>query len=288
MHKTEDILLFEKINNFRQLLKEYVSRTDLVDAINNNEIIKIRYEGSNTDARGWRTVEPFVLGTHADSGNMVLRGWQQAGSSESMHKRGRMNWPKGGNDKYNIYDVNGIGPGWRMFRVDGIKEIKFTDKRFDPKEAQATAGYKSNDSDMVSIIASANPSDQPSIKAGNTKIPVKTDASVFDKQTQNFKMDTANKEMVLKNAILNANRYITGRDAGSQKEKLGNWILVSRPDGKYDWVRDNPKNNATYKDRVVGNLQNLKDKYFGNTRVDFMKSKRDFENKINQLQQKLR
>lgn len=287
MHKTEDILIFEKIQNFRQLLKEYVSRTDLVDAINNNEVIKIRYEGADTDATGWRTVEPFVLGTHADSGNMVLRGWQQAGSSESMYKRGRMNFPKGGNDKYQIYDVNGVGPGWRMFRVDGIKEIKFTDKRFDPQEAQRTAGYKSGDSDMISIVAAATPSDQPTIKAAGKDIPVKTDASVFDKQTQNFRMDTANQEAVLKNAILNANRHIAGRDVGSQREKLANWFLVTRPDGKYDWLRDNPTNRNNYKDRIVGNLQDLKDKHFGSTRADFMKNKRDFINKINQSQQNL-
>ena len=274
MHKTENILFFENVNNFRQLLKEYVSRGDLISAIDNNEVVQIRYEGNYTNARGWRTIEPFVLGNHADTGNMVLRAWQQAGDSDSMYSRGRMNFPKGGNDKYTIYDVKGTGPGWRLFRIDGIKEIRFTNKRFSPKEA-LSAGYKPNDSDMVSIIASAIPSDKPTINVDGKGIPV-ADTSIFDKQTQGFKMNVANKEMLIKNAIINANGYITKK----AKERIGNWILVQLNDGRYITVRDNPTNQRKFENNIIGNLQELKDKYFGQTRTDFIKNKNEFKNKV--------
>ena len=65
-------------------------------------------------------------------------------------------------------------------------------------------------------------------------------------------------------------------------------MLTQREDGKYIPVRDNPRNQRNFQGKIIGNLQQLKDKYFGNTRVDFMKNKRDFENKVKQTQENIR
>ncbi|MCA9540994.1 MAG: WYL domain-containing protein [Myxococcales bacterium] len=70
------------------------------DAIRGRFRLTLEYDG------GQRRIEPHVLGL-SKSGRLLLRAWQVEGFSKS-----------------------GEGPGWRLFDVDEIGEIKPTRERF--------------------------------------------------------------------------------------------------------------------------------------------------------------
>ena len=92
----EEHIIKKNIKTLR-VLNEHVNRYDIIDAIKNRDIIKIYYQGDNTVDRGYRTIEPHVLGrtitqtksekSESNAGNMVVRAWQQAGASDTKHSR---------------------------------------------------------------------------------------------------------------------------------------------------------------------------------------------------------
>lgn len=280
----DDILLRDHIFEFRQLLKEYVSRNELTDAINNREIVKIRYQGEETERVGWRTIEPFVLGV-SSAGNIVLRAWQQAGDSDGFN--GVKRTPRMGHERWNNYHNEGpsVVPGWRLFRLDGIKQIMYTGKNFDSTDAQKLAKYNPNDGSMGKILTSAIPFDPNKVKikgVGDLNPNItQQNVSVFDKQTKGWKnipKDERYDQLKLKSTILSIANFVERK----QKEALKKWMVFN--DGnKILPIRDNPKNREKYKDQILGNLESLYTQYFGSIKQDksrFLKSRRDFENAL--------
>lgn len=133
---------------FENILTEAVSRETLLKAMADRKRISIYYDSPyGTEDKGWRRIEPYSYGLN-NSGNMVIRAFQINGASDTP--QGKPNDP-----------LTKI-PGWRMFRVDGIKNINFGggDTFDEPRE-----GYNPNDKDMkviyysVSFDAVGNPND---------------------------------------------------------------------------------------------------------------------------------
>lgn len=140
-------------SQIRQLkrLDEFVSRGTVTDAVQNKDVVFIYYNGDETINRGYRTIEPFVLGV-STAGNLVLRAWQQAGATDTG------NAPQRPND--NI-------PGWRLFRLDGITSMNKTLKKFDGNRPK----YNPQDKQMTQIIVAVQPMGQEQPPSGDTKQP---------------------------------------------------------------------------------------------------------------------
>ncbi len=170
----EQSLIKDNIKNLR-LLTEWVDRNDVMDAVNNSDVVYIYYAGDNTVNKGYRTIEPYLLGVHESTGNLVLRAWQQAGASDTKSTATRSN------DEI---------PGWRLFRLDGITSFMKTFKKYDPTNPRPK--FNPADKDMINILAVANTNKTPdtqvtgtdSIEQPNT---IQQKKSFFDKQAGNFK-----------------------------------------------------------------------------------------------------
>ncbi len=89
---------------------------EICDAIRKRRQVQFWYRG------GLRTVEPYAYGA-SDGGHPVLRAYQVSGFSHSLEQ------------------------GWKLFRVDEIKEFHMTEATFDgPRQ-----GYMRNDPTMTKI-----------------------------------------------------------------------------------------------------------------------------------------
>lgn len=135
--------LKSQIRKFRTL-NEFVSRNTVADAIQNRDVVFIYYAGDETINRGYRTIEPFVLGV-STAGNMVLRAWQQNGATDTG------NAPQRPNDEI---------PGWRLFRLDGITSMSKTLRKFASDQATLTTkrpNYNPQDKQMTQIIMAVQP-----------------------------------------------------------------------------------------------------------------------------------
>lgn len=89
---------------------------EICDAIHRRRRVRFWYRG------GIRMVEPYAYGA-ADGGHPVLRAYQVSGHSHSRQI------------------------GWKLFRVDEIREFAVLDETFDaPKD-----GYMRNDPTMTKI-----------------------------------------------------------------------------------------------------------------------------------------
>lgn len=147
------------VQNVKKMrLNEWVSRDNIVDAIKGKDVVFIYYAGDNTTNKGYRTIEPFVLG-RSKAGNLVLRAWQQAGATD------RGNNPTRKNDEI---------PGWRLFRVDGITSLVKTLRKFNTDPTYLATNrphYNPKDSQMVEIITAIEPTPKgQEIISGNTSI----------------------------------------------------------------------------------------------------------------------
>ena len=146
---TEIKILFNNIGHFRQLLKESVGDSVIVNAINDHKYLYIYYAGDNTVLKGYRTIKPFVLGT-STAGNKVLRAWQEAGSSDSY---AGLTGRKREDHEYQFDQKGNMKPGWRLFRVDGITSALPTGKKFSTATNKLPPLYNPNDKQMTSIVA---------------------------------------------------------------------------------------------------------------------------------------
>ena len=161
MSKNEKFIIDNNdvVQNVKRLrLNEWVDRDKIADAIQNKDVVYIYYAGDDTVNKGYRTIEPFVLG-RSKAGNLVLRAWQQAGATD------RGNNPTRKNDEI---------PGWRLFRVDGITSLVKTLRKFetDPSYlATKRPKYNPKDSQMTEIIMAIEPipKGQETV-SGNTSI----------------------------------------------------------------------------------------------------------------------
>lgn len=152
-------------NQLKKLrLSEWVSRDNVYDAIKNKDVVFIYYAGDHTVNKGYRTIEPYVLGK-TKAGNLVLRAWQQNGATD------RGNNPTRKNDEI---------PGWRLFRLDGITSLVKTLRKFetDPTNmATNRPNYNPKDSQMFEIMIAVEPNAQGQSVSGDTSIK-KTDVVI--------------------------------------------------------------------------------------------------------------
>lgn len=88
--KCYTVLITKKLNNMEEII---------CDAIRKRLVIEFNYEGE------LRIVEPFVLGLHKTTGNLVLRSYRVGGYSKSERE-----------------------PSWRLFNTTYIENLKLTDK----------------------------------------------------------------------------------------------------------------------------------------------------------------
>jgi len=89
---------------------------EICDAVHKRRRVRLWYRG------GLRTVEPYAYGV-ADGGHPVLRAYQVSGYSRSREQ------------------------GWKLFRVDEIKEFTPLDENFTGPQP----GYMRNDPTMTKI-----------------------------------------------------------------------------------------------------------------------------------------
>ena len=96
-------------------------KDEICSAINNRNVIRFTYEGEI------RIVEPFVLGYHKDTSNLVLRSYRVGGYSKSEKE-----------------------PPWRLFDVSKMTNFSITDKSAKSNREY----YNPKDKHMSSIICS--------------------------------------------------------------------------------------------------------------------------------------
>lgn len=99
------------INSLKSLVTEAASLGDVQDSIKKRKVVTIYYDGNDNGGKGYRTIEPVCLG-YSKKGNLVLRAWEQEGSSWSAKNKGN------------------FLPGWRLFRLDKIFTYKPTMDKF--------------------------------------------------------------------------------------------------------------------------------------------------------------
>jgi hypothetical protein len=169
------------VRNVKKMrLNEWVSRDTVADAIKNKDVVFIYYAGDDTVNKGYRTIEPFVLG-RSKAGNLVLRAWQQAGATD------RGTNPTRKNDEV---------PGWRLFRLDGVTSMVKTLRKFETDPSYLSTNrpkYNPKDSQMTEIIIAVDPTGQDQGQvSGNTSI-TKPDVNItqptgfFKNQTDKFR-----------------------------------------------------------------------------------------------------
>jgi hypothetical protein len=253
----ESKILRENIKSVRMLLKEGVGQGDVIDAINKRKIVTIYYEGEDTQHTGYRTIQPHVLGV-SEAGNIVLRAWQEAGDSDSFNGIGRT--PR---RDHEYFVTKGYKPGWRLFKLDGIKSFTPTGKNFKATTDNQRPLYNPGDKGMANIIAVAFPSDKDvEIKGiGSIDQPdsltqkISTSAKKLgDKDIEKLATDQKkNIKDVVSDLYRRATRYA--------KEKTSDKIVVFK---NGDFYTDFEKNRNKYQpNELIGNLKDLFVKYSG-------------------------
>lgn len=91
----------------------------ITDAINSHQYLEFQYEGYP------RKVVPFAHGSHATTGNKVMRGLQVAGGSKS----GKFDFPK-------------------LWTIDEMSGVRMLDETFEIPER-----YEKGDKDIRPIVA---------------------------------------------------------------------------------------------------------------------------------------
>lgn len=243
----ENHLIKDNIKNFR-LLTESVDQKSIVDAIEGKDIMYIYYQGDNTTNRGYRTIEPYALGTHKTSGNLLLRAWQQAGASDTKNSRPDK-WNSGGKEK----------GGWRLFSVDGIssfmpvsgKNGKFRDDvtprpRFNPNDSALNVIAAYSDEEIPTNDVKGQQSiEEPDFES--------REGSAFDNQTAGLKSfgQDPNDFQYKKNLT-----DLFGRVKFSRKQNPANYIVTVNPNGQLEYKTKNWEERLDPQN-VVGNLNDL-------------------------------
>jgi hypothetical protein len=239
----ENHLIKDNIKSFR-LLTESVDQRSIIDAIESHRVIYIYYQGDNTVNRGYRTIEPYALGTHKNTGNLLLRAWQQAGSSDTKGTAKR---------------IEDQIPGWRLFNVDGISSWMPVNGRNSNFKDSVTPRPRFNPNDSALNVIAAF--DKEGVDTNNTKGEKSIeepnfqskDQSVFNKQTsgfQNFTKD-ANDFQYKKNLT-----DLFGKVKFSRKQNPMNYIVTLDNNGNMTYKPKTSEKNLDPKN-VIGNLDTL-------------------------------
>ena len=278
-------LFFENIKNFRYLLSEGIGENDIIKYIQNHEWVYIYYAGDENSKMGYRTIRPYVLGTHKKSGNLVLRAWQDNPKNSEHFEKRPTRKDSYGHDYWT--DEEGNKPGWRMFRLDRISKVYPIGKKFHDKNGlvMIPAGYhEGGDDDMSNIVAFVSTKTQPDFDYK------------YDKEFQGQGIQKSDITKQKWDSIRRGNKNnkkITAADVTKLRDIASNVYKKSR--GSFLVVIDD-KNNfqlmlATDKDKkkvpdtaIVGSLSNLYDTLVkGTSPVDntfFDAGKKDAINKL--------
>jgi hypothetical protein len=259
------------INNIKGLrkwvLNEGVSDNAMADAINNHKIVHIYYAGDDTYYKGFRTIKPFVLGTHKKTGNKVVRAWQDAGSSDSYMGLNRK--PRKGHE----FDSDHKGrtkPGWRLFKLDDIQSMMPSGEKFNPRniiDKTSGAQYNPNDQDMSGIVAAIQITPDQSTQTTGLDSPAKPDVtkqkvdkSTFDQQAPRFQrfFKAADKTREATKEEIDHLWYLALKQKKKSPKKL--WVIQNE---KGDMMlRDEKAVERLPQTAIVGNLDDLHKKYF--------------------------
>ena len=128
-----------------KLLFEAVQDNRIITSIKNRQINKIYYQGEGTQRPGYRSIEVYCFGVDY-SGNPVIRAWQREGVSDTPYGDG--------------HDKLKEKPGWRLFRLDGIKSFNNTNLKFDATDNYLRSNrprYNAHDKAMQSIYYALEP-----------------------------------------------------------------------------------------------------------------------------------
>lgn len=245
MHNEFKILV-DNVKNFRkQKLNEAADPSKIIDAINNHKVIYIYYGGDNIVLKGYRTIRPFVIGTHGESGNKVVRAWQDhGGNSDSFSGVKIHNWVGIRRKGHEYFSHLGKDkPGWRLFRLDKITSILPTGEIFEPEDYFNVNGvqYKPNDGDMVSIDAAINKTKEPETDKGAYKY------KQFFKAANRARQITKNEIENLVDVVKNK-RKKSLRDYWVYQNEKGDMVLSTERGLS---INDIPK------EATVGNLRDL-------------------------------
>lgn len=284
---TEVKILFQNIKNLRHLLKEGVGENDIIDAINNHEWIYLYYTGDDKISSGYRTVRPYVLGTHKKSGNKVLRAWQD-NPKNSWHFD---NKPTRKDSKNHDYWTDGEGdkPGWRLFRIDKITKVLPIGKKFHDSNGlvMIPAGYhEGGDDNMSSIDAYVSTKTQPDFE-------YKYDKGFYDDKMQpddinkakwdSIRKGNKNRKQITPNEVIKLRNLVTK----FHKKSVGNYLVVI--DDKNNFQLISTKDREKYKipdTAIVGDLPYLYDSLVGKKQpVDDRKYKQKLDKIKGELKQ---
>jgi hypothetical protein len=250
---TEAKIFIENLIHFRQVLNEAVGEGAIVDAINKHKIVHIYYAGDDTILKGYRTIKPMVLGQSVSkeaeqNPYMLLRAWQEAGSSDSRKI---------------YYDQKGKGKlGWRLFRADKITSFLPTGEIFSTNKDKFPdiESYNPNDSQMTGIVAavkidSGEPQTAVVGKTTAQKLP-EPEPSVFAGQKEKFQKfsKVAKKQRdVTADEIEHLWGMVNQMRARGSRQKY--WV-VQDEHGDMILKTENQLKNID-PDSVVGNLKDL-------------------------------
>lgn len=263
----EDYLIHDNIKQFRLLLKEHAGQGDIADAINNRDILFIYYAGDDTIRRGYRTIEPHVLGfikKEDGQGDLAVRAWQQAGASDTF-KNPVGRWahkpPRDDHERFNVEKGKfgkSVQPGWRLFKLKGITNILPTGKNFPEKEGEFRPKYNPNDKELDIIVSYKPSSDigtQKVTGADSIEVPdsLQQKLSAFNTQSKKWQIDASNQE-----AVLNLNVGALFKKIGTLDKKAPKNYTLVKKDGKYFAIKSNSKAIYNYDDdQKIGNLYDL-------------------------------
>jgi hypothetical protein len=256
-------LLYDNIRKLRSFLKEYVDRNDIVDAVENHDVIYIYYAGDNTVNRGYRTIEPFTIGVHGTSGNVVVRAWQQAGATDSR-------------DKEPDPASAGKDFGWRLFRLDGITTLFKTQKKFKTRPE-----YRPNDKHMSTILAAASFTDEPESSVDGVG-DITEPTSVFNVQADRMKIPYSISEPNADEDTFINSRYQIYKFY--RKENPSSYIVVRTDDNKLQVTK--ATNRPKYQpNQILGRLDQLYNQLESKNRTEINRftnqEKRKFLSNIN-------
>ena len=253
-------ILFENIKNFRHLITEGVGENSIVDAINNHEWVYLYYTGDEKTASGYRTVRPYVIGTQKNSGNKVLRAWQD-NPKNSWHFDNKPT--RRDSEKHDYWvDEEGSKPGWRLFRIDKITKILPIGKKFVDSNGAVMipAGYhEGGDADMSSIDAYVSTKNQPNFE-------YRYDKEFYGKESPNRdvirqKWDGIRRGNAARTKITSSD-VIKLRDLASKfhKKSMDTYVVVVDDKNNYQLVTANDIKRERIPDSaVVGSLPYLYD-----------------------------
>ncbi len=263
----EKTLLRENIKNFRQLLNEDTGESAIEQAIKNRDILHIYYGGEDTHRKGYRTIEPYVMGNirkkEGKAGDMAVRAWQQAGASDTFKNpigRWAKNPPRLGHEFFQ--DPN-IQPGWRLFKIKDISYVLPTGKKFLDKKG-ARPMYKNGlDDGLVNIRAFAklptqagdtDVSGQGSLDEPNVE---RQKVSMFDPQSDRFKGVVNQEELELMNNLVALYEKVKVFDKSAPR-----YYDLTFKDDIYRAVKSNSRDRYKYTDNeVLGNLDDIYREY---------------------------